>query len=141
MDALEERSEGEMSQIKAMVEDRISSVENKVSDLHAMIKQLLDNQTAASEAKEPVGKTTNSVYCRRDDEVEIMEEQGERYGGRHRYGEQGSRGAGWEGKERGCGRKGADFEEKERESEEGFRVKSLQFFSLAQATKSKKDKV
>ncbi|KAL0907566.1 hypothetical protein M5K25_021982 [Dendrobium thyrsiflorum] len=83
VDELEERFKGEMSQIKAKVEDRISSVENKVSDLHAMMKKLLENQIAASEAKESVGKTTSSVYRRRDDEVEIMEEQGERYEGRH----------------------------------------------------------
>ncbi|KAL0918017.1 hypothetical protein M5K25_013136 [Dendrobium thyrsiflorum] len=75
VDALEERFEGEMSQIKATVEDRISSVENKVSDLHTMMKKLLENQIAALEAKESVGKTTSSVYRRRDDEVEIMEEQ------------------------------------------------------------------
>ncbi|KAL0908652.1 hypothetical protein M5K25_023157 [Dendrobium thyrsiflorum] len=44
VDALEERLEGEMSQIKATMEDRISSVEDKVSDLHAMMKKLLENQ-------------------------------------------------------------------------------------------------
>ncbi|KAL0922944.1 hypothetical protein M5K25_006976 [Dendrobium thyrsiflorum] len=109
-----------MSQIKATVEDRISSVENKVSNLHAMMKKLLENQIAASEAKEPVEKTTSSVYRRRDDEVKIMEEQGERYEGRHGYGGQSSRGAGWERKERKYRRKEAGFEEKERENEEGF---------------------
>ncbi|KAL0911003.1 hypothetical protein M5K25_019103 [Dendrobium thyrsiflorum] len=77
VDALEERLEGEMSQIKATKEDRISSVEHKISDLHAMMK-LLENQiqTAPSEVKEPAGKTTNSDCRRRDDEVETMEEQG-----------------------------------------------------------------
>ncbi|KAL0921090.1 hypothetical protein M5K25_008125 [Dendrobium thyrsiflorum] len=53
VDALKERFEGEMSQIKATVEDRISSVENNVSDLHAMM---------------------NSDFRRREDDVEIMEE-------------------------------------------------------------------
>ncbi|KAL0906942.1 hypothetical protein M5K25_025478 [Dendrobium thyrsiflorum] len=70
VDALEEHFEGEMSQIKATVEDRISSIENKVFDLHVMIKKILENKIAASKAKEPVGKTTSSVYRRRDDEVE-----------------------------------------------------------------------
>ncbi|KAL0910370.1 hypothetical protein M5K25_021346 [Dendrobium thyrsiflorum] len=82
-DALEERLEGEMSQIKATVEDRISSVESKVFDLHTMMKKILENQIAASKAKEPMGKTTSSVYHRRDDEVKIIEEQGDRYEGRH----------------------------------------------------------
>ncbi|KAL0923889.1 hypothetical protein M5K25_004675 [Dendrobium thyrsiflorum] len=85
VDALEECFEGEMSQIKATVEDRISSVKNKVSDLHAMVKKLLENQIVAFEAKKPVEKTTSSVYRRRDDEVEIMEEQEERYEGRHGF--------------------------------------------------------
>ncbi|KAL0915362.1 hypothetical protein M5K25_015774 [Dendrobium thyrsiflorum] len=100
VDALEERLEGEMSQIKAMVENRISSVENKVSDLHTMKKKILENQIAASEPIEPVGKTTSSVYHRRDDEMEIMEEQGDQYEGRHGYGGQSSKGAGWERKEK-----------------------------------------
>ncbi|KAL0924936.1 hypothetical protein M5K25_005797 [Dendrobium thyrsiflorum] len=60
VDALEERLEGEMSQIKATVENRISSVEDKVSsledkvfDLHEMVKKILENQIqmAASETK------------------------------------------------------------------------------------------
>ncbi|KAL0916042.1 hypothetical protein M5K25_013523 [Dendrobium thyrsiflorum] len=76
VDALEERLEGEMSQIKETMKDRISSVENKVSDLHAMMKKILENQIAASETKEAAGKTTSSVYHRRDDEVENMEGQG-----------------------------------------------------------------
>ncbi|KAL0924344.1 hypothetical protein M5K25_005160 [Dendrobium thyrsiflorum] len=84
VDVLEERLEGEMNQIKATVEYRISFVEckvsfveDKVSDLHAMVKKILENQiqTAASEAKRPAGRTTNSEFRRRGDEVEIMEER------------------------------------------------------------------
>ncbi|KAH0468968.1 hypothetical protein IEQ34_002200 [Dendrobium chrysotoxum] len=61
VDELEERLEEKMSQIKTTMEDRISPVEDKISDLHAMMK-LLENQiqTATSEAKELAGKMTNS---------------------------------------------------------------------------------
>ncbi|KAL0903225.1 hypothetical protein M5K25_027586 [Dendrobium thyrsiflorum] len=65
-----------MSQIKATAEDRISSVENKVSDLHKMMKKILENQIqkAASETKGPMGRTTNSEFRWRKNDVEIMEE-------------------------------------------------------------------
>ncbi|KAL0904307.1 hypothetical protein M5K25_026399 [Dendrobium thyrsiflorum] len=86
VDALEECLEGEMSQMKEMVEDRISyvedkvlSVEDKVFDLHAMVKKLLENQIQmeASETKGLVGRTMNSEFLRRENDVEIMEEKGE----------------------------------------------------------------
>ncbi|KAL0909207.1 hypothetical protein M5K25_020054 [Dendrobium thyrsiflorum] len=118
-----------MSQIKATMEDllssvegKISSMEDKVSELHLMMKKFFENQiqVAASEAKGLVGRTTNFDVRRRDDEVEIMEEQGGKYGGRYGYGGEDSRGAGWERKEREYGRRGADFEEKRGESEKGF---------------------
>ncbi|KAL0923463.1 hypothetical protein M5K25_007521 [Dendrobium thyrsiflorum] len=125
-----------MSQIKATVEnqissvedkvssveDKVSSVEDKVSDLHAMVKMMLENQIqmATSEVKGPVGRTTNSEFRRRDDEVEIMEERGGRYRGRHGNEGHESRGACWGRKEGEYGRKSADFEEKRGESEEGL---------------------
>ncbi|KAL0908021.1 hypothetical protein M5K25_022484 [Dendrobium thyrsiflorum] len=122
VDALEECLEGEMSQMKAMVKDRILSVKDKVFDLHEMVKKILENQiqTAASETKGPMGRTMNSKFCRRYNDVEIMEKGG-RYGERRGYGGHEPRGAGREKKERGYGRKGANFEERRGESEEGFR--------------------
>ncbi|KAL0925810.1 hypothetical protein M5K25_004180 [Dendrobium thyrsiflorum] len=62
VDALEERLEGEMNQIKTTVDDRISSMEGQVVDLRDMMKRMLEmhNQTAASWAKGPKGKNTNS---------------------------------------------------------------------------------
>ncbi|PKU77168.1 hypothetical protein MA16_Dca013203 [Dendrobium catenatum] len=78
-----------MSQIKATVEDQISSVEDKVSfvedkvsDLHLMVKKLLENQIqiVASEAKGPMGRTTNFDFHKREHDVEIIEEKGGRYG-------------------------------------------------------------
>ncbi|KAL0904196.1 hypothetical protein M5K25_026272 [Dendrobium thyrsiflorum] len=71
VDELEERLEGEMSQMKATVEDRISFVEDKVSsveakifDLHEMVKKILKNQIqmVTSETKGPMGRMTNSEF-------------------------------------------------------------------------------
>ncbi|KAL0905357.1 hypothetical protein M5K25_023770 [Dendrobium thyrsiflorum] len=45
VDALEERLEGAMNQIKATVEDRISSMEKQFSDLRDIVKKILDLQT------------------------------------------------------------------------------------------------
>ncbi|KAL0912871.1 hypothetical protein M5K25_016285 [Dendrobium thyrsiflorum] len=124
VDALEERFEGEMSQIKATMEDRLSSVEgkvssmeDKVSDLHLMMKKIFENQIqmTASEAKGPVGRTTNSDVRRREGDGEISEEKGGRYRERCGNREQGERGAGWERKEGNYGRMGADFGEKREE--------------------------
>ncbi|PKU66361.1 hypothetical protein MA16_Dca027270 [Dendrobium catenatum] len=97
-----------MSQIKAMVEDQISSVEDnfspvedKVSNLHLMVKRLLENQiqTAASEAKEPMGRTMNFDFRRRENDVEIIDEKRGRWGERCGNMEQGVKGAIWERKE------------------------------------------
>ncbi|KAL0912589.1 hypothetical protein M5K25_018571 [Dendrobium thyrsiflorum] len=88
MDALEERLEREMSQMKATVDDRISSMEGKVSYFHEMVKKILDNQnqTAASDARGPVKRNTNSEICKSENEVEIIEERSGRYGKRRGYG-------------------------------------------------------
>ncbi|KAL0918737.1 hypothetical protein M5K25_010764 [Dendrobium thyrsiflorum] len=128
VDALEERFEGEMSQIKAMMEDRLSSVEgkvssieDKVSDLHLMMKRIFENQiqVAALEAKGPMGRTTNSDVRRRESDGEILEEKEGRYRDRRGNREYGERGVGWEKKKEGnYGRRGADFGEKREESEE-----------------------
>ncbi|KAL0911183.1 hypothetical protein M5K25_019304 [Dendrobium thyrsiflorum] len=77
VDALEENLDGEMSKMKATVEDRISSMEVKVSDLHEMVKRILKNQNqmAASEARGPVGRNTNSEIRRTENDVEIIEER------------------------------------------------------------------
>ncbi|KAL0914831.1 hypothetical protein M5K25_015215 [Dendrobium thyrsiflorum] len=75
VDALEERLEGEMNQIKTTVEERISSMQGPAVDLRDMMKKLLEiyNQTAASVAKVVEGKNTNSKIRREDDEVEIVD--------------------------------------------------------------------
>ncbi|KAL0915684.1 hypothetical protein M5K25_016121 [Dendrobium thyrsiflorum] len=75
VDALEERLEGEMNQIKTTVEERMSSMEGQVADLRDMMKKMLEihNQTAASFAKSGERKSTNSEICREEDEVEIIE--------------------------------------------------------------------
>ncbi|PKU59799.1 hypothetical protein MA16_Dca028329 [Dendrobium catenatum] len=75
VDALEERLEGEMNQIKMTVEERISSMEGQVADFRDMMKKMLEiqNQTAAFMAKGAEGKSTNSKIRREEDEVEIME--------------------------------------------------------------------
>ncbi|KAL0913856.1 hypothetical protein M5K25_017348 [Dendrobium thyrsiflorum] len=85
VDALEERLEGEMSQMKAMVDDRISTIEGQVSDLHEMVKKILENQnqTATSEARGLIGRNMNSEIRRRENDVEIIEERGGRYRERH----------------------------------------------------------
>ncbi|KAL0928162.1 hypothetical protein M5K25_000030 [Dendrobium thyrsiflorum] len=113
VDALEERLEGEMNQIKTTVEESISSMEGQVADLRDMMKKILEihNQTAASVAKGVEGKNTNSKNRREDDEVEIVDGErrkpylepfqredrgGGRYGERHGYGGMEQRGADWE---------------------------------------------
>ncbi|KAL0910185.1 hypothetical protein M5K25_021136 [Dendrobium thyrsiflorum] len=116
VDALEERLEGEMNQIKTKVEERMSSMEGQVVDLHDMIKKMLEvhNQTAASVARSGEGKSTNSEIHKEEEEVEIVEgerrrphlepiqreERGGEYGGYH-------------------GRHGVDFEERRGEFEGG----------------------
>ncbi|PKU83818.1 hypothetical protein MA16_Dca025665 [Dendrobium catenatum] len=74
VDALEERLEGEMNQIKTTVEKMISSMEGQVADLRDMMKKMLEiqNQTAAFVARGEE-KSTNSKIRREKDEVEIME--------------------------------------------------------------------
>ncbi|KAL0906658.1 hypothetical protein M5K25_025171 [Dendrobium thyrsiflorum] len=74
VDALEECLEGEMSQIKVMVADRISSMEDKFSDLQEMVKKIWDlqNQTVASEARVPIGRNTNSKN-RRDEKLVVKD--------------------------------------------------------------------
>ncbi|KAL0921332.1 hypothetical protein M5K25_008394 [Dendrobium thyrsiflorum] len=75
VDALEERLEGEMNQIKTTVEERLSSMEGQVADLRDMIKKMLEvhNQTTASIARSGEGRSTNSEIRREEEEVEIME--------------------------------------------------------------------
>ncbi|KAL0914112.1 hypothetical protein M5K25_017618 [Dendrobium thyrsiflorum] len=75
VDALEERLGGEISQIKATVEDGISSVEDKFSNLEEMVKKVLNlhNQTAASEAKVLACGNINFDSGRDDHDVEILE--------------------------------------------------------------------
>ncbi|PKU69200.1 hypothetical protein MA16_Dca002470 [Dendrobium catenatum] len=74
VDALEEWLEGEMNQIKTMVEEMISSMEGQIADLRDMLKKMFEiqNQTAAFVARGE-GKSTNSEIRREEDEVEIME--------------------------------------------------------------------
>ncbi|KAL0925469.1 hypothetical protein M5K25_003801 [Dendrobium thyrsiflorum] len=73
VDALEERLEGEMNQIKTTVEERMSSMEGQVADLRDMIKKMLEvhNQTTASVAKNGEGRSTNSEIRREEEEAEI----------------------------------------------------------------------
>ncbi|KAL0903552.1 hypothetical protein M5K25_027940 [Dendrobium thyrsiflorum] len=77
-----------MSQIKATMEDRfsfvegkVSSMEDKVFDLHLMMERIFENQiqVAASEAKGLAGRTTNSDVRRRENDGVILEEKGGRY--------------------------------------------------------------
>ncbi|KAL0923209.1 hypothetical protein M5K25_007254 [Dendrobium thyrsiflorum] len=102
VDALEERLEGEMNQIKETVEERMSSMEGQVADLRDMMKKMLEFQTqsAASDAKGPEAKNINSEIHREEEEVEIVdgrrgrphlepfqrEERGGGYGERQGYG-------------------------------------------------------
>ncbi|KAL0909634.1 hypothetical protein M5K25_020520 [Dendrobium thyrsiflorum] len=90
--------EGEMSQIKATVDDRLCSMEGKVSDLHEMVKKILDNQNqmAASETRCPVGRNTNSEIHRSENGIKIIEETSGRYEERRGYGRHEPRGADWE---------------------------------------------
>ncbi|KAL0917818.1 hypothetical protein M5K25_012912 [Dendrobium thyrsiflorum] len=123
VDALEERLEGEMNQIKETVEERMSSMEGQVADLRDMMKKMLEFQTqsAASDAKGPEAKNINSEIHREEEEVEIVEgrrgrphlkplqreERGGGYGERQGYGGMEPRGAGWEHREGYYGRRGA----------------------------------
>ncbi|KAL0923676.1 hypothetical protein M5K25_007742 [Dendrobium thyrsiflorum] len=70
VDALEERLEGEMNQIKETVEERMSSMEGQVADLRDMMKKMLEFQTqsAASHAKGPEAKNTNFEIHREEEE-------------------------------------------------------------------------
>ncbi|KAL0906081.1 hypothetical protein M5K25_024543 [Dendrobium thyrsiflorum] len=80
VNSLEERLEGEMNQIKETVEERMSSMEGQVADLRDMMKKMLEfqAQSAASKAKDPEAKNTNSEIRRDEEEVEVVE------GGRRR---------------------------------------------------------
>ncbi|KAL0922942.1 hypothetical protein M5K25_006973 [Dendrobium thyrsiflorum] len=73
VDALEERLEGEMNQIKTTVEERMSSMEGQVADLRDMIKKMLEvhNQTTASVARNGEGRSTNSEIRKEEEEAEI----------------------------------------------------------------------
>ncbi|KAL0914420.1 hypothetical protein M5K25_014765 [Dendrobium thyrsiflorum] len=75
VDALEERLEGEMNQIKETVEERMSFMEGQVADLRDMMKKMLEFQTqsAAYDANGPEAKNTNSEIHREEEEVEIVE--------------------------------------------------------------------
>ncbi|KAL0908584.1 hypothetical protein M5K25_023086 [Dendrobium thyrsiflorum] len=75
VDALEERLEGEMNQIKTTVEERMSSMEGQVADLRDMIKKMLEvhNQTTASVARNGEGRSTNSEIRKEEEEAEIIE--------------------------------------------------------------------
>ncbi|KAL0928619.1 hypothetical protein M5K25_000524 [Dendrobium thyrsiflorum] len=74
VDVLEERLEGEMNQIKETVEERMSSMEGQVADLRDMMKKMLEFQTqsAASDAKGPEAKNTNSEIHREEEEGYIF---------------------------------------------------------------------
>ncbi|KAL0916269.1 hypothetical protein M5K25_013764 [Dendrobium thyrsiflorum] len=135
VDALEERFEEEMNQIKTTVEDRISSMEGQVADLRDMMMKMLDlhNQAAASEASKPEGRNTNFEIRKNEDEVEIVKgerrrphmepfqrtNRGGRYGERRGYGGPEQRGADWERREGNYGRQSVDFEGRREEFEEG----------------------
>ncbi|KAL0919982.1 hypothetical protein M5K25_009077 [Dendrobium thyrsiflorum] len=103
----------------------MSSMEDKFSDLHLMVKKILDNQVqmVASKARGPTGRTTNSNFCRREGDGEIMEEKGGRYVERRGNREHGVRGVGWEKKQGNYGRRGADFGENKKEIEEVLKMK------------------
>ncbi|KAL0919981.1 hypothetical protein M5K25_009076 [Dendrobium thyrsiflorum] len=70
VDALEERLEGEMNQIKETVEERMSSMEGQVADLRDMMKKMLEFQTqsAASDSKGLEAKNINSEIHREEEE-------------------------------------------------------------------------
>ncbi|KAL0921397.1 hypothetical protein M5K25_008463 [Dendrobium thyrsiflorum] len=136
VDALDERLEGEMNQIKETVEERMSSMEGQVADLRDMMKKMLEFQTqsAASHAKGPEVKNTNFVIHREEEEVEIVEgrrgrphlepfqreERGGGYGKRQGYGGVEPRGAGGEHREGYYGRRGAVFEDRRGDFEGGM---------------------
>ncbi|KAL0926075.1 hypothetical protein M5K25_004461 [Dendrobium thyrsiflorum] len=138
VDALEERLEGEMNQIKETVEERMSSMEGQVADLRDMMKKMLEFQTqsAASYAKGPEAKNTNFEIHREEEEVEIVEgrrgrphlepfqreERGGGYGERQGYGGVEPRGAGGEHREGYYGRRGAVFEDRRGDFEAVFIV-------------------
>ncbi|KAL0910976.1 hypothetical protein M5K25_019075 [Dendrobium thyrsiflorum] len=94
-------------------------MEGQVLDLHETAKKILENnQTAALEARGPVGRNTNSEIRRRENDVEIIKEKRGRYEERHGYGGHELRGADWERKEGDYRRRGADFERRRGEIEE-----------------------
>ncbi|KAL0913899.1 hypothetical protein M5K25_017391 [Dendrobium thyrsiflorum] len=136
VDALEERLEGEMSQIKATVEGRISSMEDKFSNLEVMMKKALElhNPTVASEARVSVGGNTNYGSHRDDHDVEILEgeerrplqepiqreEIGRTYGESREHVGYERRGSDFGRREVDYNRRGANFEGRRGEIEEGF---------------------
>ncbi|KAL0921947.1 hypothetical protein M5K25_005900 [Dendrobium thyrsiflorum] len=148
IDALEERLEGEMSQIKVTVEDRISSMEGKFLDLQEMVKRIWDlqNQTAASEARVPAGRNTNYDNRRDENDMEILEgerrrppmepfqreERGGRYGERREYVEYEQRGVVGERREGDYGWRASDFKGRKGEIEEAF---GNQWMSLIEGKK------
>ncbi|KAL0907961.1 hypothetical protein M5K25_022420 [Dendrobium thyrsiflorum] len=110
----------------------MSSMEGQVADLRDMMKKMLEFQTqsAASDAKGPEAKNTNSEIRREEKEVEIVEgrrgrphlepfqrEERGGYGERQGYGGVEPRGAGWEHREGYYGRRGAVFEDRRGDSE------------------------
>ncbi|KAL0922466.1 hypothetical protein M5K25_006454 [Dendrobium thyrsiflorum] len=138
VDALEERLEGEMNQIKETMEERMSSMEGQVADLRDMMKKMLEFQTqsATSHVKGPEAKNTNFEIHREEEEVEIVEgrrgrphlepfqreERGGGYGERQGYGGVEPRGAGGEHREGYYGRRGAVFEDQRGDFEAVFTV-------------------
>ncbi|KAL0924365.1 hypothetical protein M5K25_005182 [Dendrobium thyrsiflorum] len=87
VDALEERLEGEMNQIKTMVEDRISSMEGQVADLWDIIKKMEEDEVENMD-----GRKAYPESFRRED-------RGGRYGERVEYEDKEQRGADWERQE------------------------------------------
>ncbi|KAL0922554.1 hypothetical protein M5K25_006545 [Dendrobium thyrsiflorum] len=83
VDALEERLEGEMNQIKTTVEERMSSMEGQVADLRDMIKKMLEvhNQTTASVARNREEEEAEIVEGRRPHLETAQREERGGYGG------------------------------------------------------------
>lgn len=119
-----------MSQIKAMVENRISFMEDRFSNLEEMVKMLdLHNQTVASATKVSVRGNTHSGSRKDDHDAEIlegeeirpplepihMEELGIRYEERREYVVCERRGADFERREIEYDQRGANFEREELE--------------------------
>ncbi|KAL0904069.1 hypothetical protein M5K25_026140 [Dendrobium thyrsiflorum] len=155
VDALEERLEGEMNQIKETVEERMSSMEGQVADLRDMMKKMLEFQTqsAASDAKGPEAKNINSEIHREEEEVEIVdgrrgrphlepfqrEERGGGYGERQGYGGMEPRGAGWEHREGYYGRRGADAKKSLEVNIKGFQYLNYQTQIVKKTIENKSD--